>query len=328
MSERVHGRLDWVLVVGTLLVAMMLFAAKPAASQNGAAKGRCVGCSVDGKTTPMTPDGHPDLSGYWSGTPGRLDQSKQQFERSSDGSVLFDFSLTQGNEALCASDDCQYPNQPPYSAAYLPRVKAIAKTEFAGTSPEDPMTACKPTGVPRSQIGGVQIIQSPQVIAMVHGDYTDRIIYMNREHPKDMDPSYMGNSVGHWEGNTLVVDVAGFNDDTWLGGSLDGKNMYTSIHSDKEHVVERWTREGDTITYEATVEDPVALTKPWVLAPRTIHIDSDPDAYVQPYFCEGSTALTMQQHYVKPNPEDRDVKYKCNGHHCDAQNHGYTDLQK
>ena len=71
-----------------------------------------------------------------------------------------------------------------------------------------------------------------------------RIIYMDgREHPKDLDTSYMGNSIGHWEGDTLVIDTIGLNDETWLG-----RNKYQEIHSDKEHVVERWTRTSDVLS--------------------------------------------------------------------------------
>ena len=64
---------------------------------------------------------------------------------------------------------------------------------------------------------------------------------------------------------------------------------------------------------------PRALTKPWVIAPRKVHINTDPDAYVNTYFCDsGGTSAIMKQHYVRPDPEDRDVKYKCGGHHCEV----------
>jgi hypothetical protein len=301
-----------------MLVMFWFVASTPAAPQNGGAAR-----SVEGKATPMTPDGHPDLNGYWVGPEG----NDEQFLRAADGSVLYDFSVRQGQGGpACYEDSCQNPNQPSYTPAFLPRVKAIGKTEFGGTTPEDPVLSCKPAGVPRTQLvqtggyAGAQIIQTPQVIAIIHGDYTDRLIYTDgRPHPKDLEPSYMGDSIGHWEGNTLVVDVAGLNDDTWLGGGIGGPNIYTSIHSDKEHVVERWTREGDELTYEATVDDPVALTKPWTIAPRKVYISHDPKQYLVTYYCDGSgIAQTMKEHYVKPNPEDRDIKYKCGGHHCDV----------
>ena len=132
------------------------------------------------------------------------------------------------------------------------------------------------------EIADVLIVQTPQIVDMIHGDYSDLVIYVDGSpHPADLESSYMGDSRGHWEGNTLVVDVTGLNDDTWLGGVLDGKHNYTSIHSDKEHVVERWTGKGDDITYEATVYDPLALAKPWVIAPRKIHLGG-PSDYLRP----------------------------------------------
>ena len=90
----------------------------------------------------------------------------------------------------------------------------------------------------------------------------------------------MGDSVRHWEGDTLVVDVVGLDDKTWLGGGEDRheppgypRQMGLPnglIHSDQEHVIERYTRSGNMLTYEATVEDPVMFTKPWVVTPRHI----------------------------------------------------------
>ena len=88
---------------------------------------------------------------------------------------------------------------------------------------------------------------------------TFRVIPFDAEHPDDLLPSYMGNSVAHWDGDTLVVDIIGFNDKTWFAGT-------GTFHSDALHIVERYTRVSkDRIDYEATMEDPNALTKPWVL---------------------------------------------------------------
>ena len=119
-----------------------------------------------------------------------------------------------------------------------------------------------------TEYSGFQIVETPQIITILFESSpysTYRIIYMDgRQHPNDLDTSYMGHSIGHWEGDTLVVDVVGLNDETWLGGGFTGfKNA--KIHSDKEHVIERISRNGDVMTYEATVEDPVMFTKPWVV---------------------------------------------------------------
>jgi hypothetical protein len=103
-----------------------------------------------------------------------------------------------------------------------------------------------------------------------------------------LDPSYFGDSVGHWDGDTLVVDVNGFNDDTWFGG--DGW-----FHSDQLHVVERLTRKGNTLRYEVTVEDPMVLTKPWALAPRVIRLSTKPEDEI--FEMAPCTALD-KSHYV------------------------------
>jgi len=86
-----------------------------------------------------------------------------------------------------------------------------------------------------------------------------RTIPLNAKHGDDLLPSYMGDSVGHWEGDTLVVDVIGFNDKTWLAGT-------GTFHSEELHITERYTRvDKDQINYEVTMVDPKVLTKPWTL---------------------------------------------------------------
>jgi len=86
-----------------------------------------------------------------------------------------------------------------------------------------------------------------------------RVIPLNGTHPDDIIPSYMGNSVARWDGDTLVIDVIGFNDKTWLAGT-------GTFHTDALHITERYTRvDKDRINYEVTMEDPNVFTKPWTL---------------------------------------------------------------
>jgi hypothetical protein len=89
-------------------------------------------------------------------------------------------------------------------------------------------------------------------------DHFVRHIYTDgREHIKDFPGTYMGDSIGKWEGDTLVVDTTGFNDKTWLDN--DGHP-----HSEDLHIVERMRRvDHDTLTIDTTIEDPKAYTKPW-----------------------------------------------------------------
>ncbi len=128
---------------------------------------------------------------------------------------------------------------------------------------DDPTAQCLPGGVPRSVMLGLfpqQFVQTPkQIIILYEYMHTFRVIPIGGKHPDDLIPSYMGNSVAHWEGDTLVVDAIGFNDKTWLSGT-------GTFHSEDLHITERYTRvDKDRIDYEVTMEDPKVLTKPWKL---------------------------------------------------------------
>jgi hypothetical protein len=355
---------------GHTALAMLLFAAPLLSACNKVAsvsadvspsKPGCIGCSVDGQTTPRTADGHPDLNGFWNGAapnpnaPGASRAGGEQtttggtsasarvnapnpgsppargntggfgfvggvMQRYPDGSIVFDPSTEYNSESgagrICLSDDCQAPNQPPYNAEWMEKVKKIASTEFGGTTPLDPVQDCRPLGVPRAGVNGVHIVQTAQVAALLYeaAPYsTFRLIYTDgRTHPKDLESNWWGHSVGHWEGDTLVVDVVGISDETWLGGGgAVGRTIYTSVHSDKLHVTERWTRNGDVLTYEATAVDPVALTKPWVITPRRVR-HTGPDVELIDSICTAN----FKDHLVPPNPNDHDIKTKC-GYRCE-----------
>jgi len=148
-------------------------------------------------------------------------------------------------------------------APYQPWAAQKVLESFNRRGIDDPTALCLPSGVPRVVMLGLfpqQIIQTPQQIVMLY-EYMSvfRVIPLNAKHPDDILPSYMGNSVGHWEGDTLVVDVTGFNDKTWLSGA-------GTFHSDQLHITERFTRVSkDRINYQVTMEDPKVLTKAWVL---------------------------------------------------------------
>lgn len=294
------------LLAGILSVSATAFAQAQKAADM---KVPCIGCSVDGKM-PRMPDEHPNLSGYWN-TPRRNNAPGRQ--RAEDGSILFEFSINFDEtipDNLCLDDSCQVANQPPYNKEYMAKAKAVADTMYLGTSSLDPEMSCKPNGIPRTGLGAMQIVQTPEVIAVLIESAPSslyRVIYMDgRSVPADMDGSYMGFSVGHWEGDTLVIDTTNFNDDTWLGGQAHGRAKYTSIHSDQMHVIERWTRQGDTITAETTVLDPAAFTKPWVLAPRKVQISS-PGDYIHEAIC--SEVNMSGSHMVKPTEKDKGQLY-------------------
>ena len=235
--------------ISALVVAAGLLLPMPVASQSGA------------------PSGHPDLNGFWIDPPGTHPAK------------------------VCLGESCQAPNQPPYKAEYAAKVNEIYKTAQNGATPLDPQNDCKPLGVPRGAVGPMQILQTPQVTAILYAKSPGmeyRIIFTDgRPHPDDLDTSFFGDSIGHWEKDTFVVDVVGLNDETWLGQSELGNMKHTAIHSEKEHVIERWTRKGNTLTYEATVEDPVMFTRPWVITPRHMQLASAND-YIKPSICGDS----------------------------------------
>jgi hypothetical protein len=138
---------------------------------------------------------------------------------------------------------------------------------------------CLPPGVPGAtqQPYPVQIVQTPKLVVILYEAYhLFRVIPTDgRPHPNDLDPTWMGNSVGHWEGDTLVVDVTGFNDKTAVGEYR---------HTTAYHVVERYHRTAyDKIAYEATISDPNVFAAPWKEA-GTLQLH--PEWQIQEYVCE------------------------------------------
>ena len=126
---------------------------------------------------------------------------------------------------------------------------------------EDPILNCLPPGVPRIMLipFPMQVIQIPgEVIMLFEYDHYIRHIHLDhREHPKDLDLTWMGDSIGWWEGSTLVVDTVGLNDKTWL-------DQVGHPHSDALRIVERLRRiDPDTLQDDVTIDDPKAYKKPW-----------------------------------------------------------------
>ena len=143
----------------------------------------------------------------------------------------------------------------------------------------------------------IKIVQTKdEVIFMYETFHAFRVIPTDgRKHPDDMDPSFMGDSVGRWEGDTLVVDVAGFNDKTWLG--VGG----ASIHSDALHVVERYQRvDYDTITYNVVIEDPKVFTKSWNAAPSFLSLR--PGERLREYECIADNQDILRFEELLKNP--------------------------
>jgi hypothetical protein len=128
----------------------------------------------------------------------------------------------------------------------------------------EPYTRCKPAGGPRQLMSpyGLEIVDLPELqrifIFNISNAQSYRTIYMDgRSHPADLTPTYLGHSIGHWDGDTLVVDTRGFNENFWM--NRDGLP-----HTSQLHLSERFTRvNNDTLNYEVTIDDPGAYTAPW-----------------------------------------------------------------
>jgi len=127
----------------------------------------------------------------------------------------------------------------------------------------EPHTRCKPSGGPRQFLTpyGVEFIEAADIgrtyIVDIGGPHTMRIIFMNAKHPANLSPSFLGHSVGQWQGNTLVVDSIGFNEGFWI----DRFGLPTTAQL---HLVERFTRvDANNLKYEVTVDDPGAYTAQW-----------------------------------------------------------------
>jgi hypothetical protein len=169
--------------------------------------------------TPRTADGKPDLSGTW-WSPRTVDPGKPE---------------------------------------WLPFAEATAKERAANNRVDSPQARCLPSPIIR--LGPVYaIVQSPGLMIEISDDDSPGFhqIYLDgRAHPKDPMPAWYGHNVGHWEGDTLVVDRIGFNERSWL-------DQESHPHSEKLHVVERYKRPDlGHLETEITVEDPAILAKPY-----------------------------------------------------------------
>ena len=201
-------------------------------------------------------DTHPDLTGVWQGGTTR----KGNWADANSG-LGVGGTGTDPNAPANISPTAAEPGRE--AAPYQPWAAKKVLESFNKRGIDDPAAYCLPPGLPRMAILGLfpfQIVQTPTQLVILY-EYMNafRVIPIGGKHPDDMAPTYLGDSVAHWEGNTLVIDMVGFNDKTWLTAT-------GTFHSDKLHMTERYTRVNhDQIDYSATIEDPVVLTKPWIV---------------------------------------------------------------
>jgi len=238
--------------------------------------------------TPRTPDGHPDFSGVWNGMADNLLGIPNQMHN--EGIAVENnhstYDVLSGAKIATwplAKPKRQNGEQGERAATLLRRMgssRPIYKPEYwemvkhldADANEEDPSNNCMPAGVPR--VGSPSYIgQFPNYLFFVYpgqgGLIATQTSYRmvpldGRKHTplQNLDGTYNGESIARWEGDTLVVDTWGFNSATWidqLGGYFHSENM---------HVIERFQRDGNTLTWTATVEDPDVLLEPWTTTPR------------------------------------------------------------
>jgi hypothetical protein len=159
----------------------------------------------------------------------------------------------------------------------------------------DPSLSCTPAGIPRVMLMDMlpfEIVQTPdRVFVFFEWQHLWRQIWLNRtEHTKDVSDTWMGDSIGHWEGNTLVVDSVGFNDRTWLDHNGDP-------HSDEMHLTERYERvDQNTLKVNYTIDDPKTYTHPWVSDGKLYQLMPKGERNVEELFCvpEDEDAFTRR----------------------------------
>ena len=239
------------IAVAAAVLAVVLLAPVPAAGQAPTA-------AAATWNPPRTPDGQPDIQGFWDEQGVNsydLEEGMSEAHRAISG-------IQQQNwrRAIVDPADGKFPYQP-WAAAK----KKEIKENYLDPKPEhlDPAARCFLDGVPRLFYqSGWQFLQPPgHVVILYEYQHGYRIIPVDgRPHTEETVKLWMGDSRGHWEGNTLVVDVTNNNDQTWF-------DVVGSFHSDALHIVERYTFvDADRIDYEATIEDPKVYTRPFKIA--------------------------------------------------------------
>ena len=212
--------------------------------------------------TPRAPDGKPELSGIW--------------QAASDPK-----GRAGGIEGIVAP---RYliditADYAPADVPFLPWSKALYEERNARARIDNPLIKCLPAGVPRliAYTHPYKIVQTPTLIVMLYeSSMIFRQIFMDgRDHPVDPQPSWMGYSVGAWNGDTLVVETIGFNDQSWLDGS-------GHPHSEQMRVTERWTRRDfGHMDVDVIIDDPGAYAKPLTyVQPQELLPDTDLIEYV------------------------------------------------
>jgi hypothetical protein len=248
------------------------------------------------KATPKLADGRSDLNGTWDHLGGIEFVRPQSLDG---GSVCVVGCPPAGGAPRGGGAGARAggppaappaPNFPKYKPEFLAKVKDLSERQVD----VDTALQCQPPGVPR--IGPpAKIVQTAREVVFLYDDISGsffRIIPTNgRGHRKDLPSSYLGDSIGRYEGDTLVVETVNFNEETWLTDN-------GAFHTKDLKVIERLRRIGDTIQYEAVAQDPAVLVEPWKERTQTLW-------------------LTDREIEESPRCEDRDLDLIQDGSHHD-----------
>ena len=209
---------------------------------------------------PKAPDGKPDLSGLWIPTrpSGRIPSEQGSY-------ASLQYFMAPGATI------------PPM----LPEAEALYRKRFENFGAGRPSEHCMPHGIPDAMIvpGPVKFVQNPGVTFLLYEEFNHfrQVFTDGRAFPRDMTPAWFGYSIGKWDGDTFVVDTAGFNDQTWLDDA-------GHPHTDQLHTTERFRRRDfGHMEMQVTIDDPKAYTKPWT---ASIQLNFMPDTEMIEDLCD------------------------------------------
>jgi len=220
---------------------------------------------------PRASNGKPDLSGVW------------HSEYSPPGEIQRLFGDELARYAVLGDDPQEFPKYflnslvdfKPSESPLRPEFAELAHTNGEKKGTLAPVARCLPQGLPRADLTNYapfKMIQTPtEIVVLYEIDNTFRQIYLDgRKLPQDAQPSWLGYSVGRWDGDTLIVDAAGFNDKSWL-------DVAGHPHSEALHVQERFhRRDFGHMELGVTIEDPKMYTRPWSFKVNLVlNADSD-----------------------------------------------------
>ena len=272
------------------VVALLAFLALPVSGQAPAPAYR----------SPRTPDGKPNLNGIWQANNEANWDLQAHMARPALALRAGPYGPVPASAVLALGAVGSVPPGPGVvegdEIPYLPAALEQKKKNQANYLTADPEVKCYLPGVPRATYMPYpfQIFQSASAIFIAY-EYAGAVrnLYLKDPGPAPVD-SWMGQSVAHWEGEALVVDSRGFNDQSWFDRS-------GNFHSEDLHVVERYTRvQPDVLNYEATIEDPKTFSKPWKIS-MPLYRRLDKGAQIMDFKCvEFVEELMYGQYRKKP----------------------------